>query len=46
MFCIATSLINAHKQGIKQRLVVLRVTELNATGKVTMSLNAWEVPDS
>lgn len=45
VLCVATSLESAGSQGIKQRMVVLQVTELSATGKVAMSLGAWEVPD-
>lgn len=46
VLCIATSATAARAQGIKQRMVILRVTDLNSTGKVTVSVSAWEVPDS
>lgn len=44
VLCIATSREQAAAQGINQKLVVLHVTELGADGRVTLHLDAWEVP--
>lgn len=44
VLCVATSLNKAAAEGINQKLVLLRVTELGDEGRVTIQVDAWEVP--
>ena len=44
VICVATSLSEAHTQGIKQKMVVMYVTALGDNGRVSIRLSAWHVP--
>jgi hypothetical protein len=43
--CINTSFIDAKRQGIKWKIVLLHVNSVGADGTVTASLKAWNVPE-
>jgi hypothetical protein len=44
VICVATSLAAAAEAGIKQKMVVIYVTDLPSSGRVTIRLSAWKIP--
>lgn len=44
VLCITTSPAQAAAQGINQRIILLKVTALNDEGRVTVELDAWQIP--
>jgi len=44
VICVATSLSEAHSEGIKQKMVVMYVSAIGDNGRVSVRLSAWRIP--
>jgi hypothetical protein len=44
VICVATSLSEAHSEGIKQKMVVMYVSAIGDDGRVSIRLSAWHIP--